>query len=224
MHVRVTTKTVQQLVALRARSHTHTHTHGNEHPPPPFSSHHGMQWPLEKHRADGAMRGPGVTPVRVPFEGSTTNADTYREWPLDAARPPTRDGGATLSRTSLPFEGRTTAQDAYVAHPLPARGAAGERGGAGAQLERASVPFDGRTTTQDSYKAWPIEARAHVAAPTWSTHADDRDFSTQMRQDYTPKPIHICPATQLPPAPPSSDPAWTADHVLYDRRAHAWAS
>ncbi len=113
-----------------------------------FGVQHYVPWPLPKQE-------PARVPPRqnVPFEGTSTEHDTYKQWELP--RPQLREAE---SRVSLPFEGDSKYHEDF-APKGPARGPTAGQKTPLADAKPApgsNAPFDGHTTTGDYYKRWDL--------------------------------------------------------------------
>ena len=123
---------------------------------------HYVAWPLPKQEA------PRQAPRHnVPFEGTSTEHDTYRQWELPRAQYREPE-----SRVSLPFEGDSKYHEDYAPkQPAGGRTAGQKTPLADARPGSAGGPkFDGRTSNQEvcaphmRLRASHAFARSHVFA------------------------------------------------------------
>ncbi|KAJ3022776.1 hypothetical protein HKX48_005252 [Thoreauomyces humboldtii] len=138
-------------------------------------------------------RGASMAPRRVyevnpaPFEGTTTNADSFRHWAL-----PAKEGkhkAAYVPNTSH-FDDATTYRTNY--QPKSVERSVREV----PKYQAPGTRFEGLSTHHADFLSPGRHTRELDFAPRHKYHAigDDRDWLTTQRSQYTPKELAKCPA------------------------------
>lgn len=113
---------------------------------------------------------------QIPFEGSSTAHDAFREWPLEGPRPsPQR-----AERPTLPFEGSSRYREDYPGWEPELKGP-----GARTAAPRQRIPFEGESTSAQAYKEWPLEARSPAKGPLLRASLPF-EGSTEARTAFSP--------------------------------------
>ncbi|XP_045216001.1 stabilizer of axonemal microtubules 2-like [Mercenaria mercenaria] len=145
------------------------------------------KWPMERpyiHPHEQYVKPAGE------MEKNTTHNATYRPMPLQrvaAMRP------VSAKKASAPFDGTTMYNSDYI-----------KKYGERAQMPRQAdyvpnnAPFEGNSTYKGHYKPHALQPNRSFRPDNTAFQSDARfDDHTLYRQDYVPKPIHVCEAAGI---------------------------
>lgn len=92
-----------------------------------------------------------------------------------------------------PFEGITTAQSDYKWDGLPVKRELATAARMDNGIGTTNLPFEGTTTHKSDFQKWNVRPSASARGPQQrlSNMPDDRDFSTEFRGKYDPKPLSM---------------------------------
>jgi len=147
-----------------------------------------MGMPKRREPSTLARTDNGISEKNLPFEGVTTNQHDFRKW---NARPPkimTKQHNRDNQPDERDFGTEFSQQFGHkVVAPRKSR--------APQEKRPRPLPFTGTTTNRDNYKRWGVIEPAESVMPTRSyrPRADDRDFISEARGEYTEKPFDIRP-------------------------------
>ncbi|KAJ3013516.1 hypothetical protein HKX48_005718 [Thoreauomyces humboldtii] len=134
----------------------------------------------------------GYLPSTQKFEGSTTASDAYRQWEL-----PEKNSKRQAAYVPNPthFDDSTTYNSNYqpktvdrTTRQMPT-------------YQQPTTRFEGTSTNHSDFSAPGAQTRAHDYAPrnAYNPLVDDRDWTSTMRSQYTPKALARCPAVDWIP-------------------------
>jgi hypothetical protein len=147
------------------------------------------------------------------FEGTTTSQHDYRLW----AAQPTRAAIKPSNEAKITHDDRDFTSE-FQSQFVDMKGKTRRSRKPDAGANRENIKFEGTTTNQSDFQDWhsrpAVSAQPHTQ---YRARAEDRDFKTEVRMEFTEKKRDFCEALQVAVTSKPNN-----GHVLVERCGDRW--
>jgi hypothetical protein len=147
------------------------------------------------------------------FEGTTTSQHDYRNWAAQPRRAPIKPSAeAHITKDDRNFESEFQSQF------LDTKGRPRRSRKPDDSMNREQIKFEGTTTNASDYQDWKSRpARSQAPQSQYRPRVEDRNFLTEVRNEYSEKKRDFCEALHVAVTSKPNN-----GHVLVEREGDRW--